>query len=76
MALKDVIRQLLRKKDPPVIMTQWGPVTEWARKQCVENMRADKQVYDRVKNIVVRQCGNNQELGELEFKRRFPELFE
>lgn len=64
------------RKDPPIIFTKWGPVTEWARLQAVANMKADPVKFLEVKAIVIRQCGGNIARGEIEFQRRFPELFE
>lgn len=63
-------------KNPPVIMTKWGPVTESARLQAVTNMKLDPAKLEEVKAIVIRQCGGNIAKGEIEFQRRFPELFE
>lgn len=65
-----------KKKDPPVIMTRWGPATEWARLQAVANMKADPEKLKQVKALVIRECGGNIARGELEFQRRFPELYE
>ena len=49
----------------PVIMTQWGPTTETARRQAVLNMRRDpaklKQMIDK--------------FGEAHIQRDFPEVF-
>lgn len=70
-------RLLRRGKSPPVILTQWGaPVTEWARLQAAINIRQDPAVFNRVLNIIVRECGGSEERGLQEMRRRYPEAFE
>jgi hypothetical protein len=52
--------------DEPVIQTEWGPVTPWARKQAVLNMRRDPK---KLKEMIAR-------FGEDRLRRDFPEVFE
>ena len=69
--------RLLRKgKAPPIIMTPWGPVTEWARLQAAMNIRSDPAAFDRVLNIIVKECGGSEERGLQEMRRRYPEAFD
>jgi hypothetical protein len=53
-------------KKPPVIDTQWGPVTEGARKQAALNLRDDPY---KLKTVI-------EMVGEKEARRRYPESFE
>lgn len=77
MNIANAIRRMFRRsKKPPVIMTQWGPATEWARKQAIVNMKADPERLKAVKAIIIRDCGGSIAKGEIEFRRRFPELYE
>lgn len=62
------------KKKPPVIMTQFGPVTEYARKQAALNMRDDPECKARVEKILVAELG--VETGMLEARRRYPEAYQ
>lgn len=52
--------------DEPVIQTPWGPVTEWARRQAVLNMRRDPQ---KLKEMIAR-------FGEARLRRDFPEVWQ
>ena len=73
------MRRLFRRDrpgEPPTILFEGKQVTEWARQQAMVNMKADSAILDRVKAIVIRECGGNIARGEIEFRRRFPELFE
>jgi hypothetical protein len=50
----------------PVIMTEHGPVTEWARRQACVNMRRDpKKMAEMI-----------QRFGEARLRRDFPEAFQ
>ena len=62
-------------KKPPVVMTQWGPVSEWARKQAALNMKADPQLRQRVIDVVQKElrCSDKEALAET--MRRYPEAF-
>jgi hypothetical protein len=40
------------KPAPPILMTDWGPVTEWARKQAALNIKADSDTRTRVMQII------------------------
>ena len=51
-------------KRPPVIMTEWGAVTEGARKQAAMNLKED--IVKRVRVIEM--------IGLDEAKRRYPEV--
>lgn len=45
---------------PPVIMTQWGPVTESARAQAAINMKADPALRAKVEEMIgVDKAKNN-----------------
>ena len=61
-------------KKPPVIMTEFGPVTERARRQAADNMRADDWLREQVEAALVKQYG--EELGLAEARRRYPEAYE
>lgn len=50
---------------PPRIDTEWGPVTEAARKQAALNIREDAKLRARIVEM----------LGEAEARRRYPEGF-
>jgi hypothetical protein len=47
-------------------MTEWGPVTPWARRQAVLNMRRDP---NKLREMIDR-------FGEDRIRRDFPEAFE
>jgi len=64
-----------KKKEPPKIMTTYGPTTEWARQQAVANMKADPEKRKAVLQLLVDQAGDEAK-GKLEFQKRFPELKE
>jgi hypothetical protein len=59
---------------PPEIMTEWGPTTEWARKQSAINMRLDAECKKRVENLLIREMGS-VEAGLDESRRRYPEAY-
>ena len=65
-----------RAAAPPVIQTAWGPVTEKARLQAALNMRDDPVLRDKVLAIVIKECGGDTFKGLLEFKRRYPEVYQ
>jgi len=65
-----------RRRQPPVISTTWGPVSEPARQQAITNMRKDPVLMLKVESIVIRECGGDIEKGKAEFRRRYPELFQ
>lgn len=50
---------------PPTIPTQWGPVSEHARKQAVLNMRRDPK---KLAEMIAR-------FGEARIRRNYPEVF-
>jgi hypothetical protein len=52
-------------KRPPVIMTEWGPVTEGARRQAALNLRDDPEKRAKVEEMV----------GVEEARRRYPEAY-
>ena len=60
---------------PPRIVTPYGYTTEWARKQAVINMKADPAKRQAVLELLCKQEGSVAK-DELEFQRRYPELFE
>jgi hypothetical protein len=53
-------------KQPPVITTEWGPVTEGARLQAARNYRRDPAKLAKA----------IQMFGEARMRRDFPEAFE
>ena len=53
-------------KQPPVIMTEWGPVTEIARRQAVLNMRRDPK---KLAEMIT-------QFGEARLRRDFPEVWQ
>lgn len=71
----------LRKRGttpPPIIPTQYGPVTESARLAAAINMRGSKEIRERVETMVIAEFGGNtraQELGMAECRRRYPEAY-
>lgn len=59
---------------PPVIMTQWGPVTESARHRAALNMRDDPSKRLQVETLLANQLfGGDIEKGREESMRRYPE---
>jgi hypothetical protein len=58
----------------PVISTQWGQVTSWARRLAALNMRDDPAVKARVEQLLIDTYG--PEVGMAESKRRYPEAYE
>ena len=59
----------------PKIMTIYGPTTESARQQAVANMKADPAKRQQVLELLCKQEGSVAK-GEMEMKRRYPELYE
>ena len=51
---------------PPVIMTEWGPVTESARKQAALNLARNPALRDRM----------FAQFGEAKVRAQYPEAFE
>jgi hypothetical protein len=64
-----------RKSGAPVIMTQYGPVTESARLQAALNMRDSLEIRNRVIAILEREFGS-AEMALSEAKKRYPEAWE
>jgi len=60
---------------PKVVLTEWGPVTESARVQAVINMKLDPEKRQAVLDLLCKKMGSVAK-GELEFRERYPELFE
>lgn len=82
MSIRDIVNRLLARGDgadaadaPPVIMTQWGPVTEAARKRAALNMKADPNLKRRVEELLCKQMGSVA-AGLIESRRRYPEVYE
>ena len=75
-----MIMKYLRRWFPrtfaPVIMTDWGPVTERMRVQAALNMKADPNIKARVEALIVKESGGDLKKGIRESKRRFPEAYE
>lgn len=70
------IREWLRnlRTRPPVISTQYGTVSESARKQATVNMNLDPLLQLRVEQMVIAECGGDITRGRAEFRRRYPEV--
>jgi hypothetical protein len=62
-----------KKKEPPVIQTEYGPTTEWARQAAMRNMQDFPEVKQRVLDKLAESTGS-PELAAIEFKRRYPEI--
>jgi hypothetical protein len=60
---------------PPRIQTEWGYTTESSRQQAVVNMKLDPTKRQQVLELLCQQLGSVAK-GEIEFRRRYPELFE
>jgi len=50
----------------PIIDTQWGPVTEGARRQAAENMKHDPVLKAKIEDL----------LGRERARRNYPEAYE
>lgn len=70
------LAQWRRKRKPPVIATEYGPVTESARHQAALNMAADHALRERVVRLIANQCNLSLTAAWEEAKRRYPEAFE
>jgi len=69
-----LIRRFLDKfRQPPVIQTSLGPVTEWARHQAAINLALDPVKRMMVLEIIIKECGGSRERGLAEARRRYPE---
>ena len=64
-----------RKSGAPILMTEWGPVNEAARKQAALNMKADPEVRRRVETFLAKELGSLAK-GLAEARRRYPEGYE
>lgn len=53
-------------KTPPIIPTEYGPVTEWCRRQAAINMRNDPAKKSAVEDLI----------GVEKAKAQFPEAYE
>jgi len=73
MSLRDWIAKL-RAPKPPVIMTEYGPVTEWARLQAARNMAADPELRARCEAAMVLKVGD-LEKGLAKMRHDFPEAY-
>jgi len=60
---------------PKTVMTEWGAVSESARKQAVINMYLDPEKRKAVLELLCKKMGSVAK-GELEFRERYPELYE
>jgi hypothetical protein len=52
-------------ENPPIIMTEFGPVTETARRQAVLNLRRDPK---KLAEMIAR-------FGEEQIRRNYPEIY-
>jgi hypothetical protein len=64
-----------RAKKPPVITSQWGETTEWARKMAAENMLLDPAVKFRVEQLLIKKFGGDEKRGLAEARRLYPEAY-
>lgn len=55
-----------RKRDPIIIQTEWGPVSEKFRQQAAVNMRLNPELKAKIEMMV----------GPEEARRRYPEAYE
>jgi hypothetical protein len=63
------------KPSAPVIMTDYGAVTEWARKQAAENMRANPDAKTSVERLLIDKYGS-VDVGMQVARERYPEAYE
>lgn len=66
------------KQEPPplpIIMTEYGPTTEWARRQAAIEMKNDPDCKKSVEELLIQQLGS-REAGLAEAKRRYPECYD
>jgi len=75
-SLRDWLAVLRRKRETPVINTQWGPVTESARHQAALNLRDDPDRRAAVEDIIIAELGGDRERGLKEARRRYPEAYQ
>jgi hypothetical protein len=64
-----------RRGLPPVIQTEHGPVTEWARAQAAQNMKADPAVRARIEALLIARCGGDVEKGLARAREHYPEAY-
>lgn len=62
------------KGEKPVIMTQYGPVSEEARLAAAMNMLASDEIKHRVEQTLAKQYGSAAR-GLAEARRRYPEAY-
>ena len=74
--LRDRFPSVFGKPAPPIIATEWGPVTESARLQCAVNMRLEPERRARIERMCVALMGGDEEKGLAESRRRYPEAYE
>ena len=58
---------------PPTIQTDYGPVSEMARRQAAENMRKDPAVRERVEDLLIEKMG--VEAGQAQARWQFREAY-
>lgn len=63
-------------RDPIVIESPWGQVSEPARRQAALNMRDDLVLRTRCEQMCIDECGGDLERGIQEMHRRYPEAYE
>jgi hypothetical protein len=63
------------KAEKPIIMTQWGPVSESARLQAAQNMLASDELKHRVEEQLAKELGSAAR-GLAEARRRYPEAYQ
>ena len=64
-----------KPEPPPVITTDYGPVTEWARFAAAQHIKSDPETKQRVEALLVQKMGS-EEAGMAEARRRYREAYE
>ena len=71
----DWLRRSFPKLFGITIETDFGPVTESARKQAALNMKADPELKLRVENLMIQKYNGDAKAAMIECARRYPEAY-
>jgi hypothetical protein len=63
------------KPSAPIIATEYGPTTEWARLQAAENMRANPETKAAVEQLLIDKYGS-VDVGMQVVRERYKEAYE
>ena len=74
LAISGFLRGAFRKP-PPILNTEYGPVTEKARYRAAMNMLEEPELRQRVEALQIEQMGGDVEAGMKEMKRKYPEVY-